>query len=206
MGKRKVLDKYYSLVFNPEAFEGCFAELTIKTDPQNFNYIVESGATKNFEPAAATITIKEKVGEMEDAMKSLEKKSLGFEKKNGHHYYIGWDEIYEGFSSLSRLKELETLDLGHNDFNRSVMTSLSSLTSLRTLILASNDLMGYFPAEELSTLENLEILDLGSNGLNFSQKMQDYANRRQISKLFKYKNNYGDDDIRSRLVGSCTFT
>ena len=33
---------------------------------------------------------------MEDAMKSLENKNLGFEKKNGHHYYIGWDEIYEG--------------------------------------------------------------------------------------------------------------
>ena len=39
---------------------------------------------------------KREVGEMEDAMKSLENKSLGFEKKNGHHYYIGWDEIYEG--------------------------------------------------------------------------------------------------------------
>ena len=33
---------------------------------------------------------------MEDAMKSLENKNLGFEKKNGHHYYTGWDEIYEG--------------------------------------------------------------------------------------------------------------
>ncbi|KAF3974729.1 hypothetical protein CMV_001954 [Castanea mollissima] len=32
---------------------------------------------------------------MEDAMKSLENKNLGFEKKNGHHYYTGWDEIYE---------------------------------------------------------------------------------------------------------------
>ena len=28
--------------------------------------------------------------------KPLENKSLGFEKKNAHHYYIGWDEIYEG--------------------------------------------------------------------------------------------------------------
>ena len=28
--------------------------------------------------------------------KPLENKILGFEKKNGHHYYIGWDEIYEG--------------------------------------------------------------------------------------------------------------
>ena len=33
---------------------------------------------------------------MEDAMKSLENKKLGFEKKNGHHYYTGWDEIIEG--------------------------------------------------------------------------------------------------------------
>ncbi|KAM4100512.1 hypothetical protein ACB094_05G072900 [Castanea mollissima] len=90
----------------------------------------------------------------------------------------------EGFSSLSRLKELETLDLGHNRFNRSVFTSLSSLTSLKTLILASNDLAGYFPAEELSTLENLEMLDLGSNGLNFSQKMQDSI---YLSKLRKLK-------------------
>ena len=28
---------------------------------------------------------KREVGEMENAMKSLENKSLGFEKKNGHH-------------------------------------------------------------------------------------------------------------------------
>ncbi|KAI3914869.1 hypothetical protein MKX01_041771 [Papaver californicum] len=28
----------------------CSAELTMKTDPQNSDYIVESGATRNFEP------------------------------------------------------------------------------------------------------------------------------------------------------------
>ena len=39
---------------------------------------------------------KREVGEMEDAMKSSENKKLGFEKKNGHHYYTGWDEIIEG--------------------------------------------------------------------------------------------------------------
>ena len=38
---------------------------------------------------------KREVGEIEDAMKSLENKNLGFEKKNGYYYYTRWDEIYE---------------------------------------------------------------------------------------------------------------
>ncbi|KAF3974467.1 hypothetical protein CMV_002190 [Castanea mollissima] len=42
---------------------------------------------------------------MEDAMKSLENKSLGFEKKNGHHYYTGWDEIYEEIMNLKQRNE-----------------------------------------------------------------------------------------------------
>ena len=39
---------------------------------------------------------KREVGEMEDAMKSSDNKTLGFKKKNGHHYYTRCDEIYEG--------------------------------------------------------------------------------------------------------------
>ncbi|KAK8683957.1 hypothetical protein V6N13_039998 [Hibiscus sabdariffa] len=47
----------------------CSAQMTIKTDPKNSDYIVESGATRNFEPWRA---------EDEEAMqmKSLEKTSL----------------------------------------------------------------------------------------------------------------------------------
>ncbi|XP_045800964.1 splicing factor YJU2-like [Trifolium pratense] len=60
----------------------CSAELTMKTDPQNSDYIVESGATRNFEPWRAedeeTDEMKKKreAEEMGDAMKSLENRTL----------------------------------------------------------------------------------------------------------------------------------
>ena len=60
----------------------CSAELTIKTDPQNSDYIVESGATRNFEPwreedeVAETNKQQREAEEMGDAMKSLENRTL----------------------------------------------------------------------------------------------------------------------------------
>ncbi|KAF3795635.1 Coiled-coil domain-containing protein [Nymphaea thermarum] len=60
----------------------CSAEITFKTDPQNSDYIVESGATRNFEPwraedeAEAKETKKREAEEMGDAMKSLENRTL----------------------------------------------------------------------------------------------------------------------------------
>ncbi|THG15757.1 hypothetical protein TEA_009881 [Camellia sinensis var. sinensis] len=60
----------------------CSAELTIKTDPQNSDYVVESGASRNFEPwrakdeEADTENQKRETEEMGDAMKSLENRTL----------------------------------------------------------------------------------------------------------------------------------
>ncbi|KAK8307817.1 hypothetical protein V6Z11_D02G011900 [Gossypium hirsutum] len=60
----------------------CSAEMTIKTDPQNKNYVVESGATINFEPWRAEDEEVEKEKQkrksqgMGDAMKSLENRTL----------------------------------------------------------------------------------------------------------------------------------
>ncbi|XP_010259778.1 PREDICTED: coiled-coil domain-containing protein 94 homolog isoform X1 [Nelumbo nucifera] len=60
----------------------CSAELTIKTDPQNSDYVVESGATRNFEPWRGEDEEVEKekkkrdAEEMGDAMKSLENRTL----------------------------------------------------------------------------------------------------------------------------------
>lgn len=60
----------------------CSAELTMKTDPQNSDYVVESGATRNFEPWRAEDEEADKEKrkrdgeEMGDAMKSLENRTL----------------------------------------------------------------------------------------------------------------------------------
>lgn len=60
----------------------CSAELTIKTDPQNSDYVVESGATRNFEPwreedeASEKEKHKRNAEEMGDPMKSLENRTL----------------------------------------------------------------------------------------------------------------------------------
>ncbi|KAI9083128.1 hypothetical protein K1719_034861 [Acacia pycnantha] len=60
----------------------CSAELAMKTDPKNSDYIVESGATRNFEPWRAEDEEDEKMkqkreaDEMGDAMKSLENRTL----------------------------------------------------------------------------------------------------------------------------------
>ncbi|XP_073153007.1 uncharacterized protein [Henckelia pumila] len=60
----------------------CSAEITYKTDPQNSDYVVESGATRNFEPwraedeATDEATRKRNAEEIGDAMKSLENRTL----------------------------------------------------------------------------------------------------------------------------------
>lgn len=60
----------------------CSAEITFKTDPQNSDYIVESGASRNYEPWRAEDEVideekkKRNAEEMGDAMKSLENRTL----------------------------------------------------------------------------------------------------------------------------------
>ncbi|OEL30845.1 Coiled-coil domain-containing protein 94 [Dichanthelium oligosanthes] len=60
----------------------CSAEITFKTDPQNSDYTVESGASRNFEPwreqdeAADNEKRKRDAEEMGDAMKALENRAM----------------------------------------------------------------------------------------------------------------------------------
>ncbi|GLT63155.1 hypothetical protein SLA2020_357370 [Shorea laevis] len=62
----------------------CLAESTIETDLQDSDYVVESGATRNFEPWRAEDERqrrKREFEEMGDPLKSLENKTLDFKRE-----------------------------------------------------------------------------------------------------------------------------
>ncbi|XP_050284164.1 receptor-like protein 15 isoform X2 [Quercus robur] len=77
----------------------------------------------------------------------------------------------EGFERFSALKKLEVLHLENNNFNNSILSSLSGIASLKELYLGSNNLNGSIPIqgfESLSLLSKLEVLHLESNNFNNS--------------------------------------
>ncbi|TYI91668.1 hypothetical protein E1A91_D02G009400v1 [Gossypium mustelinum] len=82
----------------------CSAEMTIKTDPQNSDYAVELGATRNFEPWRAEDEEAEKERqkrqseEMGDAMKSLENRTLDSKRE---------------MDILAALDEMKSMKSGH---------------------------------------------------------------------------------------------
>ncbi|KAL2471206.1 RNI-like superfamily protein [Abeliophyllum distichum] len=82
----------------------------------------------------------------------------------GLNHLVGWIEN-EGFDKLSKLKNLEALDLSGNSFDRNILSSLSQLSSLKHL-----NLHGIFDFSsrvfETSGLRNLKILNLGGNYFN----------------------------------------
>ncbi|KAI9083177.1 hypothetical protein K1719_034910 [Acacia pycnantha] len=102
----------------------CSAELTMRTDPQNSDYIVESGATRNFEPWRAEDEEDEKMkkkreaDEMGDAMKSLENRTLDSKREmdilaaldemksmKSRHATVSLDAMLEALQSTAADKE-----------------------------------------------------------------------------------------------------
>ncbi|KAH1055124.1 hypothetical protein J1N35_033189 [Gossypium stocksii] len=83
--------------------------------------------------------------------------------------FIAGCVINQGFERLSlKLDNVENLDLSENHFNNSILASLSELSSLKSLNLASNVFTGSNPTngiEILSKLNYLETLDLSGNRL-----------------------------------------
>lgn len=102
----------------------CSAEITMKTDPQNSDYIVESGATRNFEPwraedeEADKMKQKREAEEMGDAMKSLENRTLDSKREmdilaaldemksmKSRHATVSVDEMLEALQRTAADKE-----------------------------------------------------------------------------------------------------
>ncbi|KAJ6843559.1 coiled-coil domain-containing protein 94-like protein [Iris pallida] len=107
----------------------CSAELTMKTDPQNSDYVVESGAARNFEPwrAEDEAVDKEKrkrdEEEMGDAMKSLENRAMDSKQDmdilaaleemrsvKSRHATISVDEMLERLKNSAYEKEKRIMD------------------------------------------------------------------------------------------------
>eukprot|EP00257_Ricinus_communis_P015824 XP_015573815.1 receptor-like protein 9a isoform X1 [Ricinus communis] len=82
-----------------------------------------------------------------------------------HNRFNGWTN-HGGFEKLSGLKKLQILDVSSNYFNKSILSSVRALVSLKNLILRSNDMAGLFPSNELGDLIKLEVLDLSHNFFN----------------------------------------
>uniref|UniRef100_A0A2K2BTC8 Uncharacterized protein n=1 Tax=Populus trichocarpa TaxID=3694 RepID=A0A2K2BTC8_POPTR len=69
-----------------------------------------------------------------------------------------------GGYELSRLSNLEILDLGSNRFDNNILSSMKGLSSLKLLYLDYNRLEGLIDLEE--SLSSLETLYLGGNNIN----------------------------------------
>nr|GMC71671.1 LRR receptor-like serine/threonine-protein kinase GSO1 [Ipomoea batatas] len=75
------------------------------------------------------------------------------------------EDMFTGFDKLAELQNLEVLNLAYNNLDRSILSSLSHLSSLKELLLTGNSLHSALdnPGHgRLSRLSNLEILAMGS--------------------------------------------
>lgn len=120
----------------------CSAELTIKTDPQNSDYVVESGASRNFEPwrgeeeAVENEKKKRDAEELGDAMKSAENKALDSKQDidilaaleemrsmKSRHATVSYDVLLETLKRSAYEKEkkvMEELDAADDEIIKSI--------------------------------------------------------------------------------------
>ncbi|KAK9069804.1 hypothetical protein SSX86_010200 [Deinandra increscens subsp. villosa] len=123
--------------------------------------------------------------------------------------YYGTLQI-QGLEKASMLRKLKILDLGDNQFDEGLLSSLSTLTSLKTLDLRKNQLSGLFPSQDckslmrlkklesvslayssfnksiiscLSFLPSLNILDLRHNDFGSSFPMKELSSLRELKTL-----------------------
>ncbi|WZZ67569.1 hypothetical protein YC2023_078939 [Brassica napus] len=96
-----------------------------------------------------------------------------------------------GYKSLRRLRNLEIMDLSENAFTNSIFPFLCAATSLKSLFLGNNRMVGSFPVDdhhvrrlrclplswiclvaEVSALRKLNALDLSDNEFSSSTELQ----------------------------------
>ncbi|XP_010417313.1 PREDICTED: receptor-like protein 12 [Camelina sativa] len=100
---------------------------------------------------------------------------------DGYNEFNGFFDDEEGYRSLSRLRNLQIMDLSTNNFNNSIFPFLNATTSLTTLFLPYNEMAAPFPSKALKNLKNLELLDLRANTLRGS--MQELTHLKKLRAL-----------------------
>ncbi|CAI9267407.1 unnamed protein product [Lactuca saligna] len=86
--------------------------------------------------------------------------------------------------SLSRLKRLKSIDLSYNNFNKSIISCLSALPSLKILDLSHSFSWGSsFPSEDFHNLPDLEVLLLRKNGFNGTIPMEAFSSFNHLEVL-----------------------
>ncbi|XP_052305232.1 receptor-like protein 13 isoform X4 [Populus trichocarpa] len=108
-----------------------------------------------------------------------------------------------GSEEPSRLDKLETLYLGHNNFNNSILSSLKGLSSLKYLYLDGNQLQGSINMKEFDSLSNLEELWLAGNTIQDFVALTDSEEPSRLTKLevLYLSSNYLNNSIISSLKG-----
>ncbi|XP_052298159.1 receptor-like protein 15 isoform X11 [Citrus sinensis] len=100
---------------------------------------------------------------------------------------------------LERLSNLKRLDLSHNLFNNSILSSVAHLSSLTSLDLSENRLEGSINVKEFDSLSNLEELDMSGNEIDNFKVPQGYRGLKKLKSL--YLSNVGVRD-GSKLLQS----
>lgn len=91
----------------------CYAEITMKTDPKNHDYVCEHGASRNYEPwrdimhAETVLRSKRALEESTDAMKSLENRT--YDSKREMDILDALEEVRQLNKRLSKVNHEELL-------------------------------------------------------------------------------------------------
>ncbi|CAI9267421.1 unnamed protein product [Lactuca saligna] len=86
--------------------------------------------------------------------------------------------------TLLKLKRLKSINLSDNNFNKSIISCLSALPSLKILDLSHSFSWGSsFPVQEIFTLPDLEVLFLRDNGFNGTIPMEAFASFHHLEML-----------------------
>ncbi|KAJ9129171.1 hypothetical protein P3X46_034040 [Hevea brasiliensis] len=106
----------------------------------------------------------------------------------------------EGFEKLSTLENFEFLDLGVNNFNTNILSSLSHLSSLKYLYLYGNEMKGRIDIQELNNLTNLKKLSIPDNKIEGFKSLhggEKLLNMSNLEYLYLSYNNFSNDILSS---------